>query len=55
MYGTVFQDGDTEGRCALNAAVALALGENVDSTYYIPNEIITKDNVDEYIGRNTLD
>lgn len=55
MYGTVFQDGDTEGRCALNAAVALALGENVDSAYYIPNEIITKDNVEEYIGRNTLD
>ena len=54
MYGTVYQDGNSEGRCALNAAVALALGEEVGSAYYIPNIIVTAENVDEYMGTNNL-
>lgn len=55
MYGTVFQNGDAEGRCALNVAVAAALGVTVDKEYMIPNEIVTQSNVEEYFGRNVLE
>lgn len=54
MYGTVFQNGDAEGRAALNAAIAAVLGVEIEKEYMIPNEIVTAENVDSYIGRNTL-
>lgn len=54
MYGTIFQNGEVEGRCALNIAVASALGVPVDKEYMIPNEVVTAANVDEYFGRNRM-
>lgn len=55
VYGTVFQNGNVESRCALTVAVAAALGIGVDSQYMIPNEIVTQANVDDYIGRNVIE
>lgn len=54
MYGTVFQNGNVESRCAVSVAIAAALGVTVDHEYMIPNEVVTAENVESYIGRNTL-
>jgi len=54
MYGTVFQNADAEGRGTLNVAVAAALGVAVEKEYMIPNEIVTGENVDSYMGRNAF-
>jgi inositol transport system substrate-binding protein len=49
---TVFQDAAGQGSGALDAAVALAAGESVDTTIYIPFLLVTPDNVDEFLARN---
>jgi inositol transport system substrate-binding protein len=49
---TVFQNAEAQGAGALNAALDLARGEDVDSMVYIPFELVTPDNMNEYINRN---
>lgn len=49
---TVFQNAKAQGEGALNAALALAKGEEVDRTVWVPFELVTPDNVAEYLAKN---
>ena len=49
---TVFQDAAGQGAGSLDAALRLARGEDVDQKVYIPFELVTPDNMDEYASRN---
>lgn len=49
---TVFQNAKAQGEGALNAAVALAKGEAVDQTVWVPFELVTPANVAEYVAKN---
>ncbi|SLN29108.1 sugar ABC transporter substrate-binding protein [Roseisalinus antarcticus] len=49
---TVFQDAAGQGTGALNAALALAAGEEVDQKVYIPFILVTPDNMGEFMGAN---
>jgi ABC-type sugar transport system substrate-binding protein len=49
LIATVLQANEEIGRKAIDIALALAKGETVDETYYIPFVLITQDNVDEYL------
>jgi len=49
---TVFQNAKAQGEGALNAAVALSKGEAVDRTVWVPFELVTPDNVAEYLAKN---
>ncbi len=49
---TVFQNAKAQGEGALNAALALAKGEDVDRTVWVPFELVTPDNVAEYLAKN---
>jgi inositol transport system substrate-binding protein len=49
---TVFQNAAAQGSGSLNAAVALAKGEAVDQTVWVPFELVTPDNVADYLSKN---
>ena len=49
---TVFQNAAGQGSGALNAAIALANGEDVDQKVYIPFELVTPANIDNYLSKN---
>jgi inositol transport system substrate-binding protein len=49
---TVFQDAHGQGAGALDAALKLAKGEDVDQKVYIPFKLVTPDNIDEYLAKN---
>ena len=49
---TVFQNAAGQGSGALNAALALARGEEVERTVYIPFELVTPTNIDGYLSKN---
>jgi len=49
---TVFQNAKAQGEGALNAAVALAKGEAVDQTVWVPFELVTPANVADYLAKN---
>jgi len=49
---TVFQNAAGQGSGALQAALDLAAGETVASTVYIPFELVTPANIDEYLTAN---
>ncbi|RMD95263.1 MAG: rhizopine-binding protein, partial [Alphaproteobacteria bacterium] len=49
---TVFQDAHGQGRGALDAALKLARGEEVDQKVYIPFILVTPDNVADFLKRN---
>jgi inositol transport system substrate-binding protein len=49
---TVFQDAHGQGSGALDAALKLAKGEDVDQKVYIPFKLVTPDNIDEYLAKN---
>jgi len=48
---TVFQDGAGQGKGGLESAVKLARGEQVEKSIMIPYQLVTKDNVDEFIKK----
>ena len=48
---TVFQNARGQGVDAINAAVKLAKGEHVDSIVWVPFELVTKSNYQEYMKR----
>ncbi|MCY9665796.1 sugar ABC transporter substrate-binding protein [Paenibacillus alginolyticus] len=48
---TVYQNADGQGGTALETAVKLAKGEQVEKNIYVPFEIVTPANVDEYIKK----
>ena len=49
---TVFQNGAAIGTGALDAALALARDEDVGRLIYIPFELVTPENINDYLGRN---
>ncbi len=49
---TVFQDAAGQGGGALEAALQLARGEEVDQKVYIPFQLVTPDTMDQYMTKN---
>ena len=49
---TVFQNAAGQGSGALNAAIALANGEEVEQKVYIPFELVTPANIEGYLTQN---
>ncbi|MCU0911354.1 MAG: substrate-binding domain-containing protein [Rhodobacteraceae bacterium] len=49
---TVFQNAAAQGSGALDAAVKLARGETVEKKVYIPFELVTPANIDQYLSKN---
>ncbi len=49
---TVFQNASAQGVGSLEAAVKLAKGEAVDQKVYIPFELVTPANIDNYLKKN---
>jgi len=49
---TVFQDAHGQGSGSLGAALALARGEEVDQKVYIPFQLVTPDNIGDFLTRN---
>lgn len=49
---TVFQNAAGQGSGALDAALKLARGEHVDKKVYIPFELVTPANIDNYLAKN---
>ncbi|MCC0063504.1 MAG: substrate-binding domain-containing protein [Defluviimonas sp.] len=49
---TVFQNAAAQGSGALDAAVKLAKGEAVDQKVWVPFELVTPENVGDYVSKN---
>lgn len=49
---TVFQNAAAQGSGSLDAALGLAAGESVDKKVYVPFELVTPANIDQYLQRN---
>ncbi|MFT5871963.1 MAG: inositol transport system substrate-binding protein [Clostridium sp.] len=48
---TVFQDATSQGTCAVETAVKLAKGENVEKTIIFPYELVVPKDADKYIAK----
>lgn len=48
---TVFQNAAGQGETAVDAAIKLARGEEVDTKVWVPFELVTPSNLDDYINR----
>jgi len=49
---TVFQDAAGQGAGALDAALKLANGEDVEQKVYIPFQLVTPENMSEFTSKN---
>jgi inositol transport system substrate-binding protein len=49
---TVFQNAAAQGSGAVDAAVKLANGEAVEQKVYVPFELVTPENIDNYLQKN---
>jgi inositol transport system substrate-binding protein len=49
---TVFQDAAGQGKGALDTALKLAKGEKVDKKVYIPFQLVTPENMDQFMKKN---
>jgi inositol transport system substrate-binding protein len=49
---TVFQDAAGQGKGALDAALALAKGDKVDRTVFVPFQLVTPDNMAQFMSKN---
>jgi len=49
---TVFQNAAAQGTGSLDAALKLARGEDVPNVVWIPFELVTPANIDEYLSKN---
>jgi inositol transport system substrate-binding protein len=49
---TVFQDAHGQGAGALDAALKLARGDDVDQKVYIPFKLVTPANIDDFLSQN---
>jgi len=52
LAATVFQNSKAQASGAIDAAMKILKGEKVDKVIDIPFELVTKENVDKYIGLN---
>lgn len=51
MAATVFQDVDGQAAGAITVAMQILKGESFEKTTYVPFQLVTKDNVDQYLKR----
>ena len=51
LDATVLQDANSQASTAIDVAVKIINGEKVDSRYQIPFQLITAENVDEYLNK----
>jgi ABC-type sugar transport system substrate-binding protein len=49
---TVFQDAAAQGQGSIDAALRLARGEDVDQKVYVPFQLVTPENMDQFTDRN---
>jgi ribose transport system substrate-binding protein/inositol transport system substrate-binding protein len=49
---TVFQNAAGQGKGALDAAMTLASGGKVEPKVYVPFELVTPENMDQYMSKN---
>jgi ribose transport system substrate-binding protein/inositol transport system substrate-binding protein len=49
---TVFQNAAGQGKGALDAAMTLASGGTVEKKVYVPFELVTPENMDQYVSKN---
>ncbi|MCB1337427.1 MAG: substrate-binding domain-containing protein [Maritimibacter sp.] len=49
---TVFQNAAAQGSGSLNAALSLARGEAVEKAVWVPFELVTPDNIADYLSKN---
>ncbi len=49
---TVFQDAAGQGQGSIDAAAKLARGEEVDQKVYIPFQLVTPENMSDYLSKN---
>ena len=52
LDATVFQDARGQGAGSLDTALALARGEDVDQSVFIPFKLVTPANIDQYLSKN---
>ncbi|MCL6708490.1 sugar ABC transporter substrate-binding protein [Pseudomonas sp. R2.Fl] len=52
LDATVFQNAAGQGRGSVDAALKIARGEQVDKKVYIPFELVTPDNLKDYVAKN---
>ncbi|OSQ50554.1 sugar ABC transporter substrate-binding protein [Marivita geojedonensis] len=52
LDATVFQDAFGQGEGSVDAALALARGEDVDQKVYIPFQLVTPANIDNFLSKN---
>jgi len=52
LDATVFQDAAGQGAGSLDTALALARGEAVDNSVFIPFKLVTPANMEEYLDKN---
>jgi len=52
LDATVFQDAFGQGEGSVDAALSLARGEQVDQKVYIPFQLVTPANLDDFLERN---
>ncbi len=52
LDATVFQDAFGQGEGSVDAALALARGEDVDQKVYIPFQLVTPANVENFLSKN---
>ena len=48
----MFQDAAGQGKGALDAALKLAKGEAVEQKVYIPFQLVTPANIDDFLAKN---
>ena len=49
---TVFQDAFGQGSGAVDAAIKLAKGDKVDAKVWIPFQLVTPANMDQFMNKN---
>ena len=52
LDATVFQDAAGQGIGAIDTALSLAQGEDVDQVVYVPFQLVTPENMSEFTGEN---
>ena len=50
LDGTVFQDGNGQGKKTAELAIELTKGNQIQKEYWIDFVLVTQDNVDQYIS-----
>lgn len=49
LNGTVLQDANNQAKTSIDVAIKVASSEQVDKRYDVPFQLITKDNVEDFI------